>query len=55
MRKLTARQMQRRRSEVIKALSDLSRNGWQGVQSCDYQPLERELDDLNRELAQDNY
>jgi hypothetical protein len=33
----------KRRSEIVRALSDLSRNGWANALPCDYEPLEREL------------
>jgi hypothetical protein len=32
-----------RRSQIIKELSDLSRNGWALARPFDYEPLEREL------------
>lgn len=35
--------MQKRRSEIIKMLSELSRNGWEAAKEYDYKPLEREL------------
>lgn len=42
----------KRRSEIIRTLSDLSRNEWQNARSYDYLPLERELDEINRQLGQ---
>lgn len=41
-----------RRVEIIKALSDLSRNGWAGVRPEDYKPLEDELRAMDQEAAQ---
>ena len=38
----------KRRSEIIKVLSDLSRNGWANALPIDYEPLERELRELER-------
>jgi hypothetical protein len=35
--------LKRRRSELIKMLSYLSRGGWQNAKSYDYLPLEAEL------------
>jgi hypothetical protein len=32
-----------RRTAIIKALSDLSRNGWANARPYDYEPLEAEL------------
>jgi hypothetical protein len=37
---------QRRRIEIIKALSELSRNGWANSRPEDYLPLEAELREL---------
>lgn len=42
------RAQQKRRSEIIKTLSDLSRNGWANALPCDYEPLEKELRELER-------
>lgn len=39
---------QKRRIELIKALSDLSRNGWANAKPYDYQPLEAELAKLEQ-------
>lgn len=36
----------KRRIEIIKQLSDLSKNGWANARPCDYEPLERELREL---------
>lgn len=36
----------KRRSEIIRRLSELSRNGWQNALPCDYEPLERELREI---------
>jgi hypothetical protein len=33
----------KRRLEIIKLLSDLSKNGWRDAKPYDYEPLEREL------------
>jgi hypothetical protein len=33
----------KRRTEIIKALADLSKKGWANARPCDYEPLEREL------------
>ena len=48
---MTKKQMKQRRSEIIQALSDLSRNGWVSALPCDYQPLERELESLEDQLC----
>lgn len=37
---------QKRRSELIRQLSELSRNGWASAQEYDYKPLEKELAEL---------
>lgn len=37
-----------RRSEIVRQLSELSRNGWENARECDYKPLERELAELER-------
>jgi hypothetical protein len=37
----------RRRSQIIRILSDLSRNGWANARPADYQPLEAELAAIN--------
>lgn len=34
-----------RRLQILKELSDLSRNGWANARPCDYQPLEDELNE----------
>lgn len=39
----TAGHTRKRRTQIIKELSDLSRNGWANARPCDYEPLEREL------------
>jgi hypothetical protein len=38
---------QARRSFLIGELCKLSRNGWANAKPCDYEPLERELKQLN--------
>jgi hypothetical protein len=35
-----------RRSEIIRQLCELSRNGWANARPCDYEPLERELREI---------
>ena len=40
-----------RRSQIIRALSDLSRDGWNGVRPEDYQPLEAELRAIEERTA----
>lgn len=35
-----------RRTAIIKELSDLSRDGWASARPCDYEPLERELREI---------
>lgn len=46
MRGLTARELERRR--VIRAqLCELSKDGWRHAKPCDYEPLERELRQLD--------
>lgn len=47
---MTKKQMIARRSEIIRELSRLSRDGWKFAIPADYEPLERELDVLNRAL-----
>jgi hypothetical protein len=42
---MTSKQ-KRRRIELIKQLSDLSRNGWAHARFEDYTPLEKELREL---------
>lgn len=43
---MTHAQAAKRRSEIIRLLSELSRNGWRDARPCDYEPLERELRSL---------
>lgn len=38
---------QKRRGEIIRALSDLAKGGWAGAKPYDYQPLEQELQQIN--------
>lgn len=38
----------KRRSEIIRELCKLSRNGWENAKPCDYKPLEAELRELER-------
>lgn len=38
------------RSQIIKMLCELSRNGWANAVPCDYEPLERELAQIERSL-----
>jgi hypothetical protein len=38
----TKKQRQRRR-QIVRELSQLSRDGWRDAKPCDYEPLEREL------------
>ncbi|WP_439357882.1 hypothetical protein [Bradyrhizobium sp. DASA03007] len=45
---MTERQRRRRRLEIIRALSDMSRNGWAGARFEDYHPLEVELRGLEK-------
>lgn len=45
------RQLTKRRIEIIKELSELSRSGWRYAKYDDYIPLERELDNINRQLG----
>lgn len=42
---LTAKE-RARKSAIVHQLCDLSRNGWAAARSGDYQPLERELEQL---------
>lgn len=35
-----------RRSAIIAELCRMSRDGWQNARPCDYEPLERELREL---------
>jgi hypothetical protein len=39
---------QKRRSEIIRELCELSRLGWQNAKPCDYEPLEKELRELEK-------
>ena len=39
-----------RRSEIIRILSDLARDGWANARPCDYQPLEKELREIEQEI-----
>jgi hypothetical protein len=50
MTTITLVRMQRRRREIIRALSDLSRDGWSAAKHFDYAPLEAELREINRAL-----
>lgn len=43
-----AKNQAKRRSEIIRQLSELSRNGWENARPSDYQPLERELSEIDR-------
>ena len=36
----------KRRSQIIKELSDLARNSWANAKPCDYEPLEKELAEI---------
>jgi hypothetical protein len=47
---MTRAQKRRRRSEIIRELSRLSRNGWRDATPQDYERLEQELWELEREL-----
>lgn len=47
---MTLRQKRARRSEIIRQLSAMSRDGWIGARSGDYEALERELRELERLL-----
>jgi transcription elongation GreA/GreB family factor len=38
----------KRRRLIIRQLCELSRNGWQHAHSYDYEPLERELREIDR-------
>lgn len=40
------KKQQKRRSEIIKMLSDLSRGGWKNARYDDYAPLEADLRQL---------
>jgi hypothetical protein len=42
---------QARRSEIIKQLSELSRDGWWRACRYDYVPLERELRELTEKMT----
>jgi len=46
------RRLEQRRIAIIKRLCDLSRNSWRNATRQDYQPLERELEQINRELSE---
>jgi hypothetical protein len=41
-----SRKDQKRRSEIIRALSNLSRGGWVSARYEDYAPLEKELREI---------
>lgn len=47
---MTKTQRQKRRSELIKQLSDLSRNGWANAMEYDYKPLEKELAEIDNAI-----
>ena len=40
----------KRRSAIIRELSKMSRDGWRDARSYDYQPLERELHQINGDV-----
>lgn len=40
----------KRRSVIIKELSDMSRDGWKNARPTDYLPLEAELREIERKL-----
>lgn len=40
-----------RRISLINQLSDLSRDGWAHAKSCDWEPLEKELRELEAKRA----
>lgn len=46
---MTRKQKRARRVAIIKELSDLSRGGWANALPCDYEPLEKELKQLESE------
>ena len=48
-KQFTFRNMKKRRSFLIKMLSDLSKNGWENAHEADWKPLEDELAILERE------
>lgn len=37
----------KRRAEIIRQLCELSRNGWRDAKPSDYEPLERELREID--------
>jgi hypothetical protein len=43
----------KRRSEIIRELCNLSRDGWANAKPCDYEPLERELRELEKGRSAD--
>jgi hypothetical protein len=45
---MMTRAQRKRRTEIIKALSDLSRDGWRNARRCDWEALESELRELER-------
>lgn len=42
------RKQRQRRIDIIKQLSDLSRDGWRLARHEDWEPLERELREMDR-------
>lgn len=46
LKKVTKKQLQDRINEIIKQLSEMSRDGWKNAKPYDYQPLEEELASL---------
>jgi hypothetical protein len=45
------RKLQNRRCVIINQLSELSKDSWRHAKPCDYEPLERELRDLEAALS----
>jgi hypothetical protein len=48
---MNERQRKRRRTALIRVLSDLSKDGWRNARFDDYRPLEVELASLERNEA----
>lgn len=47
---MNAKRLRVRRSIIVKTLSDLSRDGWRHAKAIDYEPLERELRQIEATL-----
>lgn len=48
---MIAKNKLKRRAEIIRLLSELSRDGWAASQPSDYEPLERELREIEQHAS----